>query len=81
MRNDPRCPFVVDMRILYLNNIPDLTRDQLALESEPMANLKLLTEPKSTELLDCVAPNWKLRLRDGAVIDHILKVINGPRKD
>jgi hypothetical protein len=46
------------MRIIYLNNIPDLTRDQLALESEPMANPKLLTEPKSIELLDRLAPNW-----------------------
>ena len=81
MRHDPRCPSVVDMRVLNLNNNPDLARDQLALESEPMTNPKLLTEPESTEPLDRLAPNWRLRLHDDAVIDHILKVISRPRKD
>jgi hypothetical protein len=68
------------MRVLYLNNNPDLARDQLALESEPMTNPKLLAAPESTELLDRIAPNWQLRLHDAAVIDHILKVINRPGK-
>ena len=53
----------------------------MALESEPVTNPKLLTEPESTELLDRIAPNWQFRLHDDAVIDHILKVINRPRKD
>ncbi|HEY4763215.1 MAG TPA: hypothetical protein VIH75_06040 [Candidatus Sulfotelmatobacter sp.] len=32
-----------------------------------MTNPKILTEPGS-ELLDCLAPDWQLRLHDGAVI-------------
>src|SRR5271163_3501446 len=67
------------MRIPYLNGNPDLTRDQLALEGEPMTNPRILAEPESTKLLDCLAPHWELRLHDGAVIDHILKMINRPR--
>jgi hypothetical protein len=47
--------------------------------SEPMTNPRILTEPESTKLLDSLAPHWQLRLHDGAVIDHILKVINEPR--
>ena len=68
-----------DMRVLYLNENPDSTRDQLALEGEPMTNPKILAEPESTELLDRLAPDWPLLLYDGAVIDHILKMINRPR--
>ena len=71
------------MRVLYLDGNPDLTRDQLALEGEPMTepttNPKILAEPESTELLDRLAPDWPLLLYDGAVIDHILKMINRPR--
>ena len=81
MREDPRRQCLVDMRILYLNKTPELSRDQVALESEPVTNPKLLTEPESSELLDRIAPNWQFRLHDDAVIDHILKVINRPRKD
>jgi serine/threonine-protein kinase RsbW len=40
------------MRVFYLNNNPDLTRDQLALESEAVTITKLLTEPESIELLE-----------------------------
>ncbi len=40
-----------------------------------MTNTKLLTGPESTDLLDRLAPDWPLLLYDGAVIDHILKVI------
>jgi hypothetical protein len=50
--NETRSQGVVDMRVFYLNNHPDLTRDQLALESEPMTIPKLRTEPESTELLE-----------------------------
>src|SRR5271167_3414904 len=67
------------MRVLYLDGNPDLTRDQLAPEGEPMTNPKILAEPESTELLDRLAPDWPLLLYDGAVIDHILKMINRPR--
>jgi hypothetical protein len=45
-----------------------------------MTNPKKLIEPGSTELLDRLAPDWQLRLHDGALIDHILEVINRPRK-
>jgi hypothetical protein len=66
------------MRILHLNENPDLTSDLLALDSEPISNPKTLPPPES-KLLDRLAPHWQLRLRDGAVIDHILKMINKPR--
>jgi len=69
----------VNMRVLYLDGNPNLTRDQLAPEGEPMTNPKILAEPESTELLDRLAPDWPLLLYDGAVIDHILKMINKPR--
>src|SRR5271154_4354476 len=68
------------IRVLYLDGNPDLTRDQLALEGERMTNTKILAEPESTELLDRLAPDWPLLLYDGAVIDHILKMINIPRR-
>src|ERR1700683_5503791 len=67
------------MKIPYFNENPDLTRDELALEGQPMTNPKILAEPESTELLNRLAPDWPLLLYDGAVIDHILKMINGPR--
>jgi hypothetical protein len=67
------------MGILYLNENPDSTKDRLALASEPMTNPMILTEPECTGLLDRLAPHWQLRLYDGAVIDHILKMINQPR--
>jgi hypothetical protein len=66
------------MRSLHVNGNPDLTRDLLTLESEPISNRTIFPEPKS-ELLDRLAPHWQLRLHDGAVIDHILKMINKPR--
>jgi hypothetical protein len=43
------------MRILYLGENPDLTRDRLALGGESMANPKILSEPESTELPDRLA--------------------------
>jgi hypothetical protein len=48
-------------------------------EAEPAAEPKLLTEAETTKQLDRIAPEWPLHLYDGAVIDHILKVINNPR--
>ena len=67
------------MGVLYLDGNPDLTRDQLALEGEPIINPKILAEPESTELLDRLAPDWPRQLYDRAVIDHILKVIHNAR--
>jgi hypothetical protein len=71
LRDLSRCRAAVNMRILY-NKRP--------VGSEPMTNPRILTEPKSTELIHRLAPHWQLRLYDGAVIDHILKVINEPRR-
>jgi hypothetical protein len=62
-----------------LDQNTDSTRDLLALESEPISSPKTCPPPES-ELLDRLAPHWQLRLHDGAVIDHILEVINQPRK-
>ena len=66
------------MRSLHVNENPNLTRDQLALESEPISNPKTFSAPKS-EIFDRLAPDSQLRLHDGTVIDHILKMINQPR--
>jgi hypothetical protein len=70
------------MRVLDLDGNP-LTRDQLVLEGEPMTNPmtnpKILAARESAKLLDRLAPDWPLLLYDGAVIDHILKVINNAR--
>ncbi len=76
--NETHRGLVVNMRILHLNKDPDLTRYLLAPGSEPISNLKIFpaSEP---ELLDR-APDWQLRLHDGAVIDHIREVIHKPRK-
>src|ERR1700740_596994 len=67
------------MRIPYVNENPELTRDELTRASEPTSDPRILNEPESTKLLDRLAPHWQLRLHDGAVIDHILKMINRPR--
>jgi hypothetical protein len=48
-------------------------------EGEPDSENKLLTEIEATKQLDRIAPNWPQHLYDGAVIDHILKVINNRR--
>jgi hypothetical protein len=37
---------------------------------------KRFTEREAAQLLDRLAPSWPLHLHDGAVIDHILTVIN-----
>jgi hypothetical protein len=72
------------MKILYLNENPDLTKDRLAPAGElttdpPMTDPVTFSAPDSTSLLDRLAPHWQLRLYDGAVIDHILNMINRPR--
>jgi hypothetical protein len=69
----------VNMRILHLHENRDLARDSRARESEPISNPKSCPPPES-ELLDRLAPHWQVRLHDGAVIDHILEMINKPRK-
>jgi hypothetical protein len=48
-------------------------------KSKSVTRPKLLTESEATEKLDRIAPDWPIHLYDGAVIDHILKVINQPR--
>jgi hypothetical protein len=43
-----------------------------------MTKSKALAEFEATKILDRLAPNWPLLLDDGAIIDHILTVINRP---
>jgi hypothetical protein len=74
--NETPCQGVVDMRVFYLNNNPDLTRDQLALESEPMTIPKLLTEPESTELLERLQ---RTRGRVGRQDSRHLRPLGPPR--
>jgi hypothetical protein len=70
---------LINMRILHLNEDLDLTRGLSALESERTSDSETFPGPES-ESLDHIAPDWQLRLHDGVVIDHILEVINRPRK-
>jgi hypothetical protein len=49
-------------------------------KSKSVTRPKVLTESEATEQLNRIAPDWPTRLYDGAVIDHILKVINQPRR-
>ena len=44
-----------------------------------MSKPELLREAEAHSQLDRIAPNWRLHLYDGAIIDHILEVINKPR--
>jgi hypothetical protein len=67
------------MTILHLNENPDLTGGLSVLESELIRNPQTFPAPES-ESLDHFAPDWRLRLHDGVVIDHILEVINKPRR-
>ena len=77
--NETHRSLVVNMRMLHWDDNPDLTRDLLALESEPVSKPRIFSAPES-ERLDRIAPDWQLRLHDGAVIEHILEVISKPRK-
>src|SRR5271155_3483799 len=79
MRNETRCRGAANTRVLYLNENPDSTRDQLALEVEPMPSPKIPTGPESTALLDRLAPAWPLLLNDRAALYHILTMFNMPR--
>ena len=54
-------------------------KNNLALEDMSMTKPNL-TGPECADLLDRLAPDWPLLLHDGAVIDHILKVINNARR-
>ena len=65
-----------------MSNISVIDRDghrRLAPEGESVTTPKLLNETEATKQLDRIAPDWALHLYDGAVIDHILKVINQSR--
>lgn len=77
--NETHRRLVVNMRILHLNEDPDLTGYRLALESEPISNLKIFP-PSEPELLDRLDPDCQLRRHDAAFIDPILEVIHKPRK-
>lgn len=48
-------------------------------EGEAVSRPKLLGKAEAISQLDRIAPNWRLHLYDGAIIDHILEVINNPR--
>ena len=52
---------------------------RLVQESESASKPELLREAEAISQLDRIAPNWRLHLYDGAIIDHILDVINKPR--
>jgi hypothetical protein len=67
------------MRILQLNEKSDPRKDLFGPESEPVNDPKTIPVPES-ELLDRLAPDWQLRLRDGAVVVHILEVIHRPSR-
>jgi hypothetical protein len=49
---------------------------RLVSDIKTVTNGKRFTEPEAAQLLDRLAPSWPLHLYDGAVIDHILTVIN-----
>jgi hypothetical protein len=67
-----------DMRILYPQLKSRSSESRLVLEGKSMTKAKALAEFKATKILDHLAPDWPLLLDDGAIIDHILTVINGP---
>src|SRR5437879_6553630 len=65
-----------------MSNISVIDRDghrRLVPEAESVTTPKLPNETEATKQLDRIAPDWALHLYDGAVIDHILKVINQSR--
>jgi hypothetical protein len=70
--NETHRRLVVNMRILHLNEDPDLTGYRLALESEPISNLKIFPHRNpnystaSAQIGSCVAtmqPSSTLSLR------------------
>lgn len=48
-------------------------------EGELAIKPKLLAQAEASKQLERIAPDWTVHLYDGAVIDHILKVINSLR--
>ena len=66
------------MRILYPQPKFRSRENRLALEDKWMTKAKVLAEFEATKILDHLAPDWPLLLDDGAIIDHILTVINRP---
>jgi len=52
---------------------------RLVQEGESVSKPRRLREAEAISQLDRIAPNWQLHLHDGAIIDHILEVINNPR--
>ncbi len=66
------------MRILYRQPKSRSRENRLVLEGKWMTKAKVLAEFEATEILDHLAPDWPLLLDDGAIIDHILTVINRP---
>ena len=57
----------------------DTSIQTLVREGQSVSKPKALREAEGSKQLDRIAPDWPLHLYDGAVIDHILKVINEPR--
>ena len=66
------------MRILYPQPKSRSRENRLVLEGKWMTKAKVLAEFEATKILDHLAPDWPLLLDDGAIIDHILTVINRP---
>ncbi|MCU1271934.1 MAG: hypothetical protein JWN74_3228 [Acidobacteriaceae bacterium] len=52
---------------------------RLVQEGESVSKPKLFREAEAISQLDRIAPKWRMHLYDGAIIDHILEVINHPR--
>jgi hypothetical protein len=65
--------------MLSISVIDTRSHRRLVREGESVSKPELLTEAEATKQLGRIAPNWPLHLYDGAVVDHILKVINNPR--
>ena len=64
------------MRILYPQPKSRSRENRLVLEGKWMTKAKALAEFEANKILDHLAPDWPLLLDDGAIIDHILAVIN-----
>lgn len=65
--------------MLNISGIDTSNHRRLVREGQSVSKPKALREAEGTKQLDRIAPDWPLHLYDGAVIDHILKVINEPR--
>ena len=65
------------MKILY-SQPKSRSRNRLVLKGKSMTKAKVLAEFEAARILDHFAPDWPFLLDDGAIIDHILTVINRP---